>query len=255
MTELANRTVAALRTNHDDLVGRVAALSDSELTGPSGATEWPVAQVLSHLGSGAEIAMAGLQAVLRDEPMPDQGFNEGVWDRWNAMTPHQQATGFLEHDGALVAVFEGLDESQLGTLQVKLGFLPHPLSIESFLGMRLNEAALHSWDVRVARDPSATVAPDAADALVEHLSGGLGFLLGFTGKADAVTERVVLALPAYEITIDDTVALSAGISEPTARFEGDREQALRLVSGRLREDVDVTGNVTLAELRQVFPGY
>ena len=53
----------------------------------------------------------------------------------------------------------------------------------------------------------------------------------------------------------------AGASEgETATFTGPLEAAVRLLSGRLKPEftadgVGVTGNVTLDELRKVFPGY
>lgn len=55
MTDLADRTIAALRAHHDELAAVVAGLSDEQLTAPSGSADWKVADVLSHLGSGAEI--------------------------------------------------------------------------------------------------------------------------------------------------------------------------------------------------------
>src|SRR3954447_19668114 len=97
MTTLADRTIAALRTNHDELAVLVPALSDAQLRGASGAAEWSVAQVLSHLGSGAEIGLAVLTATLDGDPLPGQEFNEGVWQRWNALHPRAQADGFVEH--------------------------------------------------------------------------------------------------------------------------------------------------------------
>ena len=90
-------------------------LADEQLAGPSGASEWTVAQVLSHLGNGAEIGLATLERVLADGPAAEPGFNESVWDRWNAMSPRDQATNFLDHDGRLVAAFEGLSAEQRAT--------------------------------------------------------------------------------------------------------------------------------------------
>src|SRR3954454_20519858 len=122
MTSLADRTIAALRATHDELAAVVPALTDDQLAGPSGASEWTLAQVLSHLGSGAEITLAGDRAALDGGPAPEQGFNEGVWDRWNAMTPQDQVPGFLEHDSLLVETLEGLSSDQRENVQVKLGF-------------------------------------------------------------------------------------------------------------------------------------
>ena len=64
----------------------------------------------------------------------------------------------------------------------------------------------------------------------------------------------------YDIVIADSVSLQPASGTATATFSGPLEAALRLISGRLRpaytpSDVTVTGNVTLDELRAVFPGY
>ena len=262
MTSLADRTITALRSTHDDLAALVPGLSDDQLAGRSGASEWTVAQVLSHLGSGAEIALAGYRAALDGTAAPEQDFNERVWDRWNALGPRDQADGFLEHDAELVATLEALTPDQREDVKVKLGFVPAPLPLASVAGLRLNETALHSWDVRVALDPAAKVDAGSAAVLVEHLAGDLGFLLGFIGKADRLAEptRVRIAQSGAVILVDDRVSLSTSADDPTATFTGDLEAAIRLIGGRLGPahtpaGVDVTGNVTLDQLRQVFPGY
>jgi len=95
MTPTADATISALRSTHDELAAVVRGLSDEQLLAPSGATEWPVAQVLSHLGSGAEIGLASLRAATDAGEAPGDGFNQSVWDRWNAMTPREQAEAFL----------------------------------------------------------------------------------------------------------------------------------------------------------------
>ena len=262
MTSLADRTIAALRTSHDDVAVLVPDLTDEQLTGPSGAAEWTVAQVLSHLGSGAEIGLATLETALAARPAAEEGFNESVWDRWNAMGPREQAANFLDHGARLVAAFEGLTAEQRATLPVDLGFLPEPLPLAAFAGMRLNESAQHSWDVRVALHPSAALAADAADVLAEHLAGDLAFLTGFIGKAAELGKPAVVEIEGsgYGIVVTDTVTLATGPADPTATFSGPLEAALRLIGGRLGpahtpEGVAVTGAVTLDDLRRVFPGY
>ena len=65
--------------------------SPEQLSRQSGATEWSVAQVLSHLGSGAEIALARLAPAVAGEAVPEID-NQSVWDRWNAMSPEEQAS-------------------------------------------------------------------------------------------------------------------------------------------------------------------
>lgn len=240
----------------------VPRLSGDQLTGASGASQWTVAQVLSHLGSGAEITLAGFRAALDGNPSPEPDFNQAVWDRWSILSPQAQAAGFLEHDAALVDTLNALPSHERENVQIKLGFLPAPIPLASATGMRLSEAAQHAWDVRVALDPAATLDASSAEVLIEQFTGGLGFLLGFIGKADNLSEPVLVKIHNYDaaIAIDDHVSLPRSATDPTATFRGELEAVIRLIGGRLTPpytpaDVEVTGNVTLDDLRRVFPGY
>jgi hypothetical protein len=71
--------VRALRSNHDHLAAFATAATAEQLARQSMATEWTTAQVLSHLGSGAEIGLGTLTGEAVDPP--------AVWNRWNAMSP------------------------------------------------------------------------------------------------------------------------------------------------------------------------
>ncbi|MCW2855213.1 MAG: hypothetical protein JWR52_828 [Marmoricola sp.] len=262
MSTLASRTIDALRHEHDDLSAVATSLTTDQLDGPSGASEWSVAQVLSHLGSGSEINLATLQAALGEREAPEDSFNQSVWDRWNAMTPTDQRAGFVQHNGALVEAWEALTPDQQDSLEVTVSFLPAPLTAASYAGMRLNEVAHHGWDVRTALDAGTALLDSSTAVLAEHLAGDLGFLLGFIGKADRVTDEVVLAVgdTGYDIVIADSVSLQSASGTATATLSGPLEAGLRLISGRLGpaytpSDLAVTGNVTLDELRAVFPGY
>ena len=211
VTSLADRTIAALRAEHDALATTVAELTDQDLVGPSGATEWTVADVLSHLGSGAVITLAGLRSATGAGQPAGDGFNQSVWDRWNAMSPPEQRANFLDSDTELVAAFEALDEQQRTALTLPVGFMPAPMSVAAFGGMRLNKATQHSWDVRVAGDPDAGLLADTAEVLAELFSSELAFLLGFTAKADRIADSVQLeiAKSGYGLTIADSVAMVA----------------------------------------------
>jgi uncharacterized protein (TIGR03083 family) len=258
MTELVDRTIAALRANHDMLATLVPGLPDEALTGASGASEWTVAQVLSHLGSGAEITIkpiataAGLPVEAED--------NQAVWARWDASSPVDQSAGLIEHDTRLVELLEGLTAQQRADLRIDLGFLPEPVPLVVALGMRLNEVAAHAWDVRVGLDPQAGIDPESAELLLELYAGPLGFLLGFAAKPDQLSEEARVAVPGGGIVVTDAVSVVTELSDPTATFEGPAEAAARLLTGRLKpeftpEGVQVTGNVSLDDLRKVFPGY
>lgn len=267
MTALADRTIAALRSNQDDLATRVRGFDIPDLHRPSGAAEWDVAQVLSHLGSGAEIGLAALRRGIAGEPAPDHDFNHSVWDRWNGMTAQQKADGFLVAGEELVAAYEALDASARDDLRVSLSFLPAPASVELLAAMRLNEAVMHSWDVRVAFDPGATLSDEEADVLLEQFTGPLAFLVGYLGRP-AILDGSQVRLRVDSLTgegnlgvlITDKVSLGEAPPEIDGVLTAAPEALLRLLAGRLSAEhtpttVELRSDaVILAQLRDVFPG-
>jgi uncharacterized protein (TIGR03083 family) len=262
LVPLVDRTIAALRTEYDTLAGLVADLNADQLTGPSAAARWSLAHVLSHLGSGSEITLAELRGTLGTGEQPGEGFNQSVWDRWNALSPVEQRDGFLERAGELTAAFEALDDEQRTSLLLTVGYLPAPMPIVAYAGLRLGELSLHSWDVRVALAPHAELAEETAAVQAELLAGPTGFMLGFIGKSNEVAVPVAMDIvgSGYGVAIGDRVSLLRAPDAPTATFAGPLESALRLFAGRLApeytpEGLRVTGNVTLDQLRTVFPGY
>lgn len=258
----ADATIAALRAGHDDLVPLVEGMSAEDLTRGSVATEWDVSQVLSHLGSGAVIGLAALDAALKGERNPGMDFNKSVWARWDAMTPADRQREFVTANAALVERYEGLDEQTREDLRVDLGFLPQPIDVRTAGNFRLNEFALHSWDVRATFDPAATVRAGAVAPLVDHI----GALLGWIGKAGALdggTAQIAVTTTqpdrAFGLSITDGVGLTGTPDAPDGTLALPAEAWLRLLTGRLRPEhtpagVEATG-VDLDTLRRVFPGY
>jgi len=260
VTELVDASIAELRAIHDRLATLAKDASPDQLSAQSGAEDWKIADVLSHLGSGAEIGRHPLAAATGASD--DAPSNQEVWDRWNALPPSEQATGFRASDERLVSAYEELTPDQRSSLEIDLGFLPHPVPLATSLGMRLNETALHAWDVEVGLDPSAGLSDESARLLLDHFSSTMTFLLGFVGKSDGVPAARVAVAGTHTIVLDpdEGVRLEAGIDGATATLDAPPEAAVRLLAGRLKPaytpaGVSVTGNVTLDDLRKVFPGY
>jgi uncharacterized protein (TIGR03083 family) len=264
MTPLADETIDADHRTYERLARLAGTLTDDQLTQPSGASEWTVAQALSHLGSGAEIHLAAMRAAQAGSER-DTDANQAVWARWNAMTPREQADGYVQAGRQLDRAYAELDPTQRAHLRVPMAFLPEPAGLDLFAGMRLHEAALHTWDVEVAFDPAAAIPGDVAAVLVEQYLGPLGFLLGFTAKADQLTSRPVtltVRTPPAGRTVGLRISDQAQLTEPPAQSDGELRLPLealpRLLTGRLRasdRDIEVDGPVSLDDLRRVFPGY
>ena len=157
------------------------------------------------------------------EPARNAPANQEVWDRWNALAPADQASAFVETQERLVATFEGLTPEQRESIEIDLGFMPQPVPLATVLGMRLNEAALHGWDVEVGLDPAAGLSDDVRRLLAEHFTETMSFLLGFVGKPEGGSGARV-AIGDYSIVVGhDGVRLGAGTDGATATFEGPLE--------------------------------
>jgi uncharacterized protein (TIGR03083 family) len=251
----ATSWVRALRASHDRLAGIVAGLDGDGLRAQSYDCEWSVADVLSHLGSGAEIFSRYLEAGLAggDPPSPDDF--KPIWDTWNARSPQEQAAQAITFDEAFTARAESLTPEQRAAFQVTM-FGRMPMDLSGVLGLRLSEHALHTWDIAVVLDPAARVAPDAVDLLVDRLP----MLAGFLGKPApaAVAVAVTTTGPDRSFTLDTggvTLAPAGAGDAPAASLTLPAEAFLRLVYGRL-DDADglTAAGVTLPELKSVFPG-
>jgi uncharacterized protein (TIGR03083 family) len=265
MTERADRIIAALRTGHDRLADLVSGLSDEDLTRPSGASAWEVSQVLSHLGSGAEISLAALDAAVSGNPAPTGDFNKQVWARWDAMTATEHAAGFLTANEALVLRFESLDAQTRQTLRIDLGFLPAPADVATVAGLRLSEFTFHTWDVEAAFGTDPKLAPEAVELLLDQV----GMLLSFIAKPDTLASRpVAVAVHTSEPARSFGFAVGERVEllpdEPTgadAVLSAPAEWWLRLTVGRhapryTPEGAALTGDaVTLDDLRRLFPGF
>ena len=263
MTKQADQFIQVLRAGHDDFAGQVARFRAEDLTRGSGASEWTVAQVLSHLGSGAEINLATLEGALAGTGPAGSEFNKATWARWDAMSPGEQAAGFLTAAEKLVQRYEGLDEQQRQDLRIDFGFLPEPVDVATAVRMRLSEFTLHSWDVRVAFDPAAVLEPEATEALLD----GIGQTLAWAGKADQLDGAARIAVNtverdrAFGLFIEDTVRLAEVPQPADAVLTAPAEYFVRLVSGRHGAQYTpatvefASERLTLDDLRKVFPGF
>ncbi len=96
--------------------------------------------------------------------------------------------------GRLVGGFEALDESDLASKTVDVGFLPAPVDIRFLATMRLSEVGLHRWDIDVTSDPGAA----AADYVVPVMLVSLPMFAGFFAKPIGLVGQVAIYTVAPE---------------------------------------------------------
>jgi uncharacterized protein (TIGR03083 family) len=248
--------VRAVRASHERLALLVDGLDGDALRGQSYATEWSIADVLSHLGSGAEIFLLSIDAGVAGDDPPGAEDYQPVWETWNALPPEEQAARSVAANETLVARIESLTPAERAAFHVTM-FGQLPLDLAGVLGMRLSEHAVHTWDVEVVLDPAARVAPHAVDLLVDSLP----LMAGWTGRKAPAPVRVAVttAAPERAFTLDTagvTLAPAGADDAATATLALPAESLVRLVYGRLDDGAELTvSGVTVAELKSVFPGF
>ena len=251
--------IQALRHSHDSLRALTRPLTDDQLQQVSYCPDWSIAQVLSHLGSQAEGFGLWLDAGLTGQDPPGREVFPPIWDAWNARSPRAQAADSLQANEALIQRLESLDAGQQERFRLQLFGMD--LDMAGLARMRLSEHAIHSWDVAVALDPAARVAPEAVDLIVDTL----GPLAARSGKPDGTKLRVHVSVsgPQRDFTLEsgETVTLApsaAGEDAELPQLQLPAEALVRLVYGRLdpahTPPVETRG-VDLDELRRLFPGF
>jgi uncharacterized protein (TIGR03083 family) len=250
-----NEQLHALEASAARLRNIVEGLRPEQLTMQAYPSQWTIADVLSHVGSGAVIMLGGLNAQVTGVPLAD-GYHQSVWDEWNSKQPADQATGALAADRALLDRAAGLTDEQRAAFHFTLG--PMELDVTKFLGLRLNEHSLHTWDIEVALDPSATLPPQSTDLVVDSLE-----IVGRFGAKPDGQERAV-SVHTTEPDRDFTITSSAeAVSLTPSTTAADPDLALpaeafvRLVYGRLDQAHTPRGveGPELASLRSIFPGF
>jgi uncharacterized protein (TIGR03083 family) len=252
--------LAALHRSHDRLARTLDGIAGDHIAGPSYDDEWSLAQVASHLGSGAEVFALFLDAGVQQAAAPGVAQFQPIWDHWNAKAPAAQARDAVDADATFLARVDALTDEERN--RWRLDLFGTEQTLVGLLRMRLAEHALHTWDVEVALDPAATLPGDAAELIIDNLAG----LVERVGRPVAVPATVDVHTHApdrrlrLELTSDGArlAALPADAPDTGEVLSLPGEAFVRLVYGRLDPNhtpasLQATG-IDLDGLRQAFPG-
>lgn len=262
--------VRALKREYDTLVRDIESRPPGFLGQDSYCTEWKNYQVTSHLGSGSEIFLRSLEAALDGkEPLSDDG-RKAIWAHFDSLGPDQVYPEFKDRVGKLLAYLDALPESKYNDI---IPTFAGPLPLPKALLTRLNEMALHVWDVRVKQDPKLTLDSESTRLLLPMVIERLPNRAKADGLADLRGQPI-----GFDVQNGTTrqFTLRPGSEKPSVE-EGLPSNALftvkitpealeRLVSGRLPIDQGITegharvsANANNARdyvaLNKIFPGY
>jgi uncharacterized protein (TIGR03083 family) len=245
----------ALELSVAHLRSTIEGMSEDQYVASAHPTEWTVADVMSHLGSGAIISKRSIDDTVDGRETPPK-FNESVWDVWNAKTPHAQVTDALDADKALLNRMLELTPEQRERYFLNLG--PFRFDFEKSVKLRLGEHVFHTWDVEEAFNRQATLQPEAVPFLFDNLELLMRFAAKPSGNEHTLHIRTTDPQRDFAITqTSDAVSLEEVDGIEAFDLVLPAEAFLRLAYGRLDEAHTPAGidPTHLAELRRVFPGF
>ena len=170
------RLVEALRSEYEQLARYLRALDADGLAAPSACEGWTAADVAAHLAWNARLYVRSLDMGLAGgapPPAPPGGVvakitSDFVRDRSIEVRKKlgdDVLDSFEEHNARFIDMLDDLDPAVRDTLTVP--FLDFTYPLRRLIGQRINEVALHSWDVRSPADPQAALIEDAGLASIE----------------------------------------------------------------------------------------
>ena len=191
---------------------------------------------MSHIGSGAAILQHRLENELARSVTSNE-FAPRTWDEWNAKTPRAQVDDGHTADAELLAALDALSDAERDGFTFTMG--PISVDFEGFVGLRLNEHGLHTWDIDGTLERAATI----PDPIAAHLIDRVELVAGYTDQPTTGAPATI-AVRTTEPDRRFEIELTAGGATPTpttsatdaADIELPAEAFARPVYGRLDPD-------------------
>ena len=253
------QTIALLRSESDALAEFLAGLDDAGWARQSACDAWTVADAASHIAQGSQGSSLALTRARNGDPSPPEGSRLlEAGDRASEPTA-ERAIAFRTGKAAselLQAYREGADLLVQTALELQPEDWEKPsfhrrglIPVHENITRRIQEIAIHGWDIRSAFDPASEISEAGAQeiATVAHrwlgvcfvpLEGGANARFRFeVSGPNAFSEDVVLEGDGFRIE-------PAGDTTPDVTFRANTSAYVLLVYGRL----DISSGSTPVQL-------
>ena len=252
-------TIALLRSESDALAEFLAGLDDEGWARQSACDAWTVADAASHIAQGSQGSSVALTRARNDDPSPPEGARLlEAGDRASEPTA-ERAIAFRTGKAAselIQAYREGADLLVQTALELQPEDWEKPsfhrrgiIPVHENITRRIQEIAIHGWDIRSAFDPAAEISEAGAQevATVAHrwlgvcfvpLEGGANARFRFeVSGPNAFSEDVVLEGDGFRIE-------AASDASPDVTFRANTSAYVLLIYGRL----DISSGSTPVQL-------
>ena len=231
--------VEALRSEYERLARHLRALDADGLAAPSTCEGWSAADVAAHLAWNARLYIRSLGMGLAGEAPPPAPAAAGApkitadFVRDRAVELREKLgdgllQSFEEHNAGFIDILDALDPDVRDTLTVP--FLNDTIPLRRLIGLRINEVALHSWDVCSPGDDQAELIEDAALASIELWRDTIGRRL--RPGPDTRIRIEPAAGGAFDVTGGDSPSTGPASGHADASLAGTASAIALFLSGR-----------------------
>lgn len=261
--------VKIIRRLAERMESYLSSLPQEDWSRPSRCDLWEVADVVAHLAGGAERQAQSMERGRQgkaDPPVefsPPDAVSMSASNAQRDITLRQRLggsllTSFVENHAGLhrlLAEF-GSAEWEIPCWHARRG----PIPAREYMDLRLQELVIHDWDIRAAIDPTASLDPEGARALLPVAQTWLAMTFRPGAKLEApVTYRFdVTGHPAasHDVTTNgESFEINTRSSSPAdVTITCDGDSYLLFVYGRLGASdeggsgrLDIQGNARLLE--------
>ena len=167
--------IELVKTLASSISSRAASLTPEQLALPSACAEWQVQDVVGHLVGGAERQIDAMQRGRAGDSGAPEGFtpmDSSAVSATNAQRDIQLRerlgdglmAAFDDHYARLYQLLDDFHPDGWDTLcwHMRRGAMP----ASEYIELRLQELAIHDWDMRKALEPDPSLHPDCIDSLL-----------------------------------------------------------------------------------------
>ncbi len=199
-----------VKTLVDDIRRNTAALSPEQLARPSACADWQVQDVLSHLIGGAERQADSMRRGRGGDSGPPPGFMPMESSAMSEVNAQRDILRREELGGGLLAAF---DAAYASLQQQVEGLGPNDwetpcwhlrrgaISAADYLELRIQELAIHDWDMRRGLEESPQINPHCVSTLLSAAPKWLRMCFRPGEKLDAPVVYEFDLAPPHETSI------------------------------------------------------
>jgi len=202
--------IELVKTLVNDIHSRVAALSPEQLALPSACADWQVQDVLSHLIGGAERQTDSMRRGRAGDSGPAPGFTPADSTTMSVNNAQRDIQRREQLGDGLLSAFDtayaslqeqidglGPDDWETPCWHLRRG----AISAADYLELRIQELAIHDWDMRHGLEDSPQLNADCVSTLLSATPKWLGMCFRPGEKLDAPVVYEFDLAPPYETSI------------------------------------------------------